>query len=159
MTQPSHPKGRLSMLVTQFGVWLRGKALTEPAVEANGQPPHHSVTNGSLTAGNRTPTGMEQYQKGFTSQDRVTGSAKPVRTDSRTTVDSEEYGSASLVTRMRPPDTQKYVYPSPVSHRQLWVYPSTVEPIPVWYIVAGYEDRAQQLQQQSKAQSTKENSN
>ncbi len=61
----------------------------------------------------------------------------------RRTTDSDEYGNATLVSRMRPPSADNVAYPLPASHRELWGFSSSVDPEPVWYRVAGYKDQHQ----------------
>ena len=137
---PSRSKDRLSKMLNRVGAWLLGTGQSQPPsdtdepVELTRQLIALSERSNSL-AQNRTLV-----------LDVQPASRAPIRDLNRRTIDSEQYGGANLVTRIRPPSVEASAYPSRATPREVWVYPSSVDPTPVWYRVAGYEDKSQKPQ-------------
>lgn len=149
-TFASRRKDRLSVLLTRFGTWLRGSSTAESQTGA-GIPDARRLEHAKTTA---LSPGAEQLREGVRGVQPATRA--PIRDANRSTIDSEQYGGANLVTRIRPPSPEVGTQPSRATVKEAWVYPSSVDPTPVWYRVAGYEDTAARPQDEKPADEAEE---
>ena len=127
----------LSKLVAQLKTWLKATEQANSPVGDNQQPSRQFSAQSRQT--NAQPTAAENATTSDTQRSQEIASAQ---TQTRKTVDSEQYESAATVAKIKRTSTQNPTTPSPVSPREVWIPSSSVEPTPVWYKVAGYEDKA-----------------
>ena len=127
----------LSKLVAQFKAWLQANEQANNPVGGNQQPSRPFDVQSRQT--NAQPMAAENAS---TSDAQRSDEMANAQTQTRKTVDSEQYESAATVAKIKRTSTQNPTTPSPVSPREVWIPSSSVEPTPVWYKVAGYEDKA-----------------
>ncbi len=135
-TSDSRPQDRLSKWLTRFGAWLRGSSRASAQAESD-QPRQPVVPLQRADALTQSAEGA----RGTSGARPAEAAAAPIRDPNRKTVDSDEYGGANLVRRIRPPSNEASTQPARATPKEVWSTPSSVDPTPVWYKVAGYEDK------------------